>query len=170
VTVLVPYSFRISAFGTFEKSFQKRSRRLDEAIPQRKIPRYDMARTIEFPWKKAAFMGADISAFEPTGTYPLNRKRVLEYFFSISDTSETVTFMETAPLDMVPICAPSTSGINSQNVLHISAGPSVSNLNTTLPSDTSPEEVTPCRHFKISPVPKIPRKYSISEKQLFCSH
>jgi hypothetical protein len=92
------------------------------------------------------------------------------YFFSVSDTSETVPFMKTVPPDMAPICAPSTSGKNPQNVLPISAGPSLSNLNTTLPSDASPEEVTPYRLLKIRPVPKIPRKYSISEKKLFCSH
>jgi hypothetical protein len=94
---------------------------------------------------------------------------VPEYFFSNSDTSETVTFMKKTPPDMAPICAPSTSGTNSQNVLPISAGPSLSTVNTTLLSDTSSEEVTPYRLWNISPVPKIPRKYSISEKQLFCS-
>jgi len=37
--------------------------------------------------------------------------------------------------------------------------PSLSTLNTILPSNTSPEEITPHRLFKINPVPKIPRKY-----------
>jgi hypothetical protein len=115
-------------------------------------------------------MGVDVNVFESTGIYPLNRNRVQEYFFSISDTSETVTFMEVAPPDMVPICATSTAGSNSQNVLPISAGPSLSTLNTTLPSDIFPDEVTPSRLLKISPVPKIPTKYSISGKQFFCSH
>jgi hypothetical protein len=78
--------------------------------------------------------------------------------------------METAPPDMAPICSHSTSGTNSQNVLPISAEPTLSTLNTTLPSDTSPEEVTPSGLLKIGPVLKMPRKYSISEKQLFCSH
>jgi hypothetical protein len=36
-------------------------------------------------------------------------------------------------------------------------------LSTTLPSDTSPEEITASRVFKISPVPEIPRKYSIEK-------
>jgi hypothetical protein len=70
---------------------------------------------------------------------------VPEYFFSIPDTRETVTFMETAPPDMAPICAYCTSGTNSHNMLPISAGPSLSTLNTTLPTATSPEEVTPYR-------------------------
>jgi hypothetical protein len=35
-----------------------------------------------------------------------------EYFFSISGTRETVTFMETGPPDIIPICAPFTSGKN----------------------------------------------------------
>jgi hypothetical protein len=94
---------------------------------------------------------------------------VTEYFFSISDTSETVTFMETALPDRAPICAPCTSGTSSQNVLRISAGPSLSALNTTMPSDSSPEDVAPPRLLEISPVPKIPRKYSVSKKKLFCS-
>jgi hypothetical protein len=55
---------------------------------------------------------------------------VPEYVYSISDTSVTITFMETAPPDMAPICAPSTSVTNSQK------GPSLTTLNTSLPSDT----------------------------------
>jgi hypothetical protein len=51
-------------------------------------------------------MGVDVTAFESTGIYPLNCKRAPEYFFSISDTSETVTFMETTP-PIGLICAPS---------------------------------------------------------------
>jgi hypothetical protein len=71
--------------------------------------------------------------------------------------------METVHLYVAPMCAPSTSEINSQDVLPISAGPSLSTLNTALPSDTSPEEVTTSRLLKISPVPKIPRECLISE-------
>jgi hypothetical protein len=122
-------------------------------------------------FNKAASMDVHVSDFESTGIYPLNRNRIPGYFFSISDTSETLTFMETTPPDMAPICAPSTSGTNSQNKLPTSAEPSLIYLNTTmLSSDTSPEEATPSRPFKISPVPIIPRTFSISEKQLFCSH
>jgi hypothetical protein len=138
--------------------------------PQTKINRYHMARLMGFAWNKAASMSDDVNAFESTGIYPLNRNRVPEYLLSISHTRENVTFMETTTPDMAPICAPSTSGTNPQNVFPISAEPSLSTLNTTLPSDTSPEEVTPSRHLKISRVPKMPRKYSVSEKQIFCSH
>jgi hypothetical protein len=88
---------------------------------QRKIAPYHIARLIGFAWNKAVSMGVDVSAVESTGTYSLNRNRVPEYFFSISDTSETVTFMEKAPPHMAPICAPYTSGTNPQNVLPISA-------------------------------------------------
>jgi hypothetical protein len=129
-----------------------------------------MARLVGFAWHKAASMGFDISAFVSTNIYPSNRNRVPEYFFSIYETRETVTFMKTAPPDMAPIFTPSTAGTNYQNVLPISPEPSLRTLNTTMPSDTSPEEVTPSRLLKISQVPKIPRKYSISEEQLFCSH
>jgi hypothetical protein len=80
---------------------------------QSKITRYYMARLIVFAWNKAASIGVDTSAFEPTGIYPLNRNSMAEYFFSTSDTSETVPFMETAPPDMTPICAASTSGTNT---------------------------------------------------------
>jgi hypothetical protein len=80
---------------------------------------------------------------------------VPEYFFSISDTSETLTFMKTAPQDLAPICTASTSGTKPQNVLPISAVPSLSILNTAMPCDTSPEEVTPSRLSKIEPVPKL---------------
>jgi hypothetical protein len=132
--------------------------------PQNNITRYHKARLIGFAWNKAASMGDDVSAFESTGIYPLNRNRVLEYFLSISDTRETVTFMETAPPDMAPICAPL---LHEPTLYVIYFNRTFSTLNTTLPSDTSPEEVTLSRLFKFSLVPKIPRKYSISEKQLF---
>jgi hypothetical protein len=80
-------------------------------------------------------MGVDVSALQSTGNYPLTGNRVPEYLFSIYDTSETVTFMKTETPDIAPICTPSTSGINSQNVFPISAGLSLSTMNTTLPSD-----------------------------------
>jgi hypothetical protein len=80
---------------------------------QRKVTRYHMASLIGFAWNGAASVGVGLNAFQSTGIYALNRNRVPEYFFYISDTSETVTFMETAPPDIAPICAPSTSGTNS---------------------------------------------------------
>jgi hypothetical protein len=89
--------------------------------PQGKITRYHMAHLIGFAWNKTASMGVDVSAVESTDIYPLNNNTVPEYFFFISDTSESVTFMERAPPDMAPICAPSTSGTNSQPT---SEGPS----------------------------------------------
>ena len=82
-----------------------------------------MDRLIGFAWSKVASMGVDVNVVESTCIYPLNRKRLPEYFTSIYDTSETVTSTETAPPDMYLICATSTSGTNSQNVLPISAGP-----------------------------------------------
>jgi hypothetical protein len=85
-------------------------------------------------------MGVDIRAFESTDIFPLNRIRVPEFFFSISDTSENVTFMEKAPPDMAPVR-------NQLSVLPISAGTSLSTLNTTQRADTFPEEVTLFRHL-----------------------
>jgi hypothetical protein len=104
-----------------------------------------MTRLIGFGWNEVAAMIVDVSACESTSIYPLNLKRVLEDLFSTSDNSETVTFMETAPPDMAPICAPSTSGTISQYVLPISARTSLNILKNR-------------RH---RPVPKIPSKYSI---------
>jgi hypothetical protein len=46
-----------------------------------------MMRLIGFAWNKAASMGADVSVFDSTSNYPLNRKRVREFFFPTSDTS-----------------------------------------------------------------------------------
>jgi hypothetical protein len=60
---------------------------------------------------------------------------VPEYFFSTSDTNETVTFMVKAPQHVAPLW-------NQLSVLPISAGSSLTALNTTQLSDTSPEEVT----------------------------
>jgi hypothetical protein len=87
--------------------------------PQTTTTLYYLARLIGFAWNKAASMGVDVSAVESTGIYALKGNRVPEYFFCISDTRETVTFMATTPPDIAPICAPSSSGTNSQNVLPI---------------------------------------------------
>jgi hypothetical protein len=42
---------------------------------------------------------------------------VSEYLFCISDTSETATFMETAPPNMALVCENSTEVTNSPNAL-----------------------------------------------------
>jgi hypothetical protein len=170
ITVLVPYSLWISVFlGPSKSYFRNAATAWMKQNRQRKITRYKMARLIGFALDKASIMGVNVSAVESTVIYPMNRNRVPEYFFSNSDTSETVTFMETTSPDMAQICVPSTSGTNSKNtcILPISAEPSVINLNTTLPADNSAEEATPSRLLKISPVQKILRKYSISEKKSF---
>jgi hypothetical protein len=53
---------------------------------------------------------------------------------------------------------------NPQNVLLISAELSLKTLSTIFSSDISPEEITSSRLLKkISPVPKIPRKYPIEK-------
>jgi hypothetical protein len=62
-----------------------------------------MVRLIGFAWNNAPSMGVDVSAFESTGTYSLNRNRVPEYLFFISNTGETVTFVETSPPHIAPI-------------------------------------------------------------------
>jgi len=71
------------------------------------------ARLNGFAWSKVASVGFDVSAFECTGIYLFNRNKVPLYLFSISETSETITSMETAPPNMALICVPSTSVTNS---------------------------------------------------------
>jgi hypothetical protein len=67
---------------------------------------------------------------------------------------------------MALVCVPSTSAPNPQNVLLISAKPSLSTKSTILPSESSPEEITASRlSHKISLLPKIHRKYSIEKLQ-----
>jgi hypothetical protein len=94
VTVLMPYSFWISAFfwggGACKEWFQNAAAAWLKQNPQWIITRYHMARLIGFAWNKAASRGVDVSAFGSTGIFLLNLSRVREYFFSISDTSETV--------------------------------------------------------------------------------
>jgi hypothetical protein len=65
--------------------------------PQRKITRYQMGRLIGVAWNRAVSMGVGVSTFESTGIYPLNSNRVPVHSFSISDTNECTTCMETAP-------------------------------------------------------------------------
>jgi hypothetical protein len=65
-----------------------------------------MARLIGVSWNKAASMCVDVNALVSTGFCPSNCKRVSDYFFCLSDTSETVTFMETSPPDVAPIVHP----------------------------------------------------------------
>jgi hypothetical protein len=104
---------------------------------------YRIASLIEFAWSKVAAVGDDVSAFERTRIYPFNSHKASKYFFSNSDTCETMTFMETAHPNMAMLRMPSSSVTDSQNVLPISAEPSLSTLRTVILSDTSPEEVRP---------------------------
>jgi hypothetical protein len=107
-----------------------------------------MAPIIRFALSKAVSVGVGVSIFGSTDMYPFNRNRALEYLFSISDTSETTTSMETASPNMALVCVTSTSVPNSQNVLPISAEPSLSSLSTLLPPETSSEDVTASRRLK----------------------
>jgi len=66
-----------------------------------------MAPLIGFAWNKFAYLGVGISDNASTAISPFKRKRVHEYLFSISDTSETITFMITVPLNMALVCVPS---------------------------------------------------------------
>ena len=111
-----------------------------------------MTHFIGFAWSTVGSVGVGASAFESTCTYSSTRNRVPEYFFSISDTSKTITCMGTAPSNMDVVCVLSTSVTNSQNVLVISAEHSLNTQNTKLPSKTSFEEISAFRFFKkISP-------------------
>jgi hypothetical protein len=119
-----------------------------------------------FVCRKVASVAVRISTFESTVIYFFNHNRLPEILFSIYDTSEIVTALETALPNMALVCVPSLSAPNSQHVLPISAEPSLSTKSIILPSDFSPEEITGSRLFqKISLLPKIPRKYSIEKLQ-----
>jgi hypothetical protein len=159
-------------FGPLKSYFKKEAAAWMKQNPQRKITRYQMGRLIGFAWNKADSVGVGVSAFESTGIYPFNPNTVPEHFFSISDTSETTTCIDTAPRNVAPMSAPSTSGTTFQNVLSTPAAPSTSNLNTVLSSDTSPDEISPSKRLrKISPVPKIPqKKLNCKEATGFCPH
>jgi hypothetical protein len=65
-------------FGPLKSNFKNEAAAWMKHNPQRKITRYHMARLIEFFWNKAASMCVDVSAFEPTGIYPLNSNRAEE--------------------------------------------------------------------------------------------
>lgn len=84
-----------------------------------KIIRYRMARLVWFALSNAASVGVGVSALESTGIYHFYHNRVPEYLFSSSDTSETMSRMETAPPNMTMVCVPSASVTNSQCVLPI---------------------------------------------------
>jgi len=92
---------------------------------------------------------------------------VPEYLLTISDTSETVTYMETAFPGMALVRVPSTLVTNSQNVLLISAETSLITLRTILLFNTSPEEITFAGLWKIRPRPEILRTYSIEKITTF---
>jgi len=79
--------------------------------------------------------------------------------------------MDTAPPNMALVCVPSTSVTKPQNMLLISAEPSLSAQSTKVPSKTSFEEISASRILKkISPEPKIPRKYSIRKQNSLFYH
>jgi hypothetical protein len=110
-----------------------------------------MIQLIGFACNKFAYLGVGTSAITSTSIFIFNRKGVHEYLFSISDTSETITSIITVPPNMVLLCVPSCLVTIFQKVFPISAEFSL----TTLPSDTSPEEIIVLRPFKeINPVPK----------------
>lgn len=84
-----------------------------------------------------------------------------EYVFSISDNSENITSLETAPPNMALACVPSTLITNSQNVLPILAETSLSTLSTVLRPDTSHKEITSSRFLNKSiPVTKIEKIFN----------
>jgi hypothetical protein len=86
----------------------------------------------------------------------------------IFETDETVTSMQTALPNKVPVCVIFSSATNSQNVLPISIEPSLSALSILHPSDNSPEEIIASRHLnQIRLVPDMPTKYSTPKKQLY---
>ena len=97
------------------------------------------------------------------GMNNFNRNRETEYSFSISDTSGTITSVETGPTNMALVCVPSTSVTNSQNLIPVTAEPWLSTPSTILRSATSSEEINSSTLLKISPVQKIQRKHKFEK-------
>jgi hypothetical protein len=76
-----------------------------------------MARLIWFALSNVASVGVGVNALESVGICHFNHNRVPEYLFSFSDTSETISCVETAPPNMTLVCLPSASVTNCQSVL-----------------------------------------------------
>jgi hypothetical protein len=84
-----------------------------------KVIRYRMAHLIWFALSNAASVGVGISALVSRGICHFYHNRVPEYLFSISDTSETISCMETTPPNMNMVYVPSASVTSSQCVLSV---------------------------------------------------
>jgi hypothetical protein len=78
-----------------------------------------------FTWRKVVSIAVGISTFESTVIYPFNRNIIPEFLFSIYDTSEPITGIETALPNNALVFVPSISVPIPQNVLPISAEPSL---------------------------------------------
>jgi len=115
-----------------------------------------MACFIGFANSKVVSVGVGVSVLSqrvlilPTAT---------ECLLSIPDTSETITSIEAALPNMALGCVTSTSVTNTQNVLPISAEPSVSILSVLLPLDTSPEETTYSSFLRSVQCSGVPRNF-----------
>jgi len=86
-----------------------------------------MAHLIGLAWGKVISVGVGVSAFESAGVQSFNT-RVPEYLFSISETNETITSMETTAPNMALVCVLSVAVTDSQSALPISVEPSLSTL------------------------------------------
>jgi hypothetical protein len=75
-----------------------------------------VALLIWFAWTNVVSVRVGASVFKSTAS-------VSEYMFSIPDTSETITSMETAPPNMTIIYVTSISVTNFQNLLSFSPEP-----------------------------------------------
>jgi hypothetical protein len=71
-----------------------------------------MERLIWFALSNAASVGVGVSALDSTGVSLFYHNRVPEYLFFISDTSETISYMETATPNVTMVCVPCASVTN----------------------------------------------------------
>jgi len=76
-----------------------------------------MAHLVGFAWSKVASVGFGVSGLESAGVDPSIPNRLPDCFFSISDTSETITSTEIPPPNMAVVYVNTTSVTNSQNAL-----------------------------------------------------
>jgi hypothetical protein len=93
----------------------------------------------------AVSMCTCISTLESTEYYSLNLDRAPEHLVFISDTSETITCIETSSRSGAPFYVPSTSETTSQNALFTPAGPSTSAADISWFPDDLPDEMTPSK-------------------------
>jgi hypothetical protein len=95
----MPYNLCMSVFGAIKGATSQTKPQVGESF--------------DITWRKSLnLLGIKLIpcvGVEPTGIYPLNRKRLPEYFYCTSDTSESINSVAGSSQNISPVCIPSTS-------------------------------------------------------------